>query len=76
MGAGASMDPMTAAAPYPTVAAALADGKSQGDIDAFLAVSPAAARATRCYFVPCVCVYHLQKAHSHASHDDQVPGTG
>ena len=36
MGAGASMDPMTAAAPYPTVAAALADGKSQGEIDAFL----------------------------------------
>ena len=45
MGAGASMDPMTSVSPYPTVEAALADGKSQGEIDAFLAVSPAAARA-------------------------------
>jgi hypothetical protein len=46
MGAGASMDPMTAVAPYPTVEAALADGKSQAEIDAFLAVATKAAAAT------------------------------
>ena len=39
------MDPMTSVSPYPTVEAALADGKSQAEIDAFLAVAPAKAAA-------------------------------
>jgi hypothetical protein len=41
MGAGASMETMASIAPYPTIEAALADGKSQAEINAFLAVSPA-----------------------------------
>ena len=40
MGSGASMAASASAASYPTVEAALADGKSQVEIDAFLAVSP------------------------------------
>jgi hypothetical protein len=41
------MDPLTAVSPspYPTVEAALADGKSQAEIDAFLAVAPTQAAA-------------------------------